>query len=192
MKKIELVYKEILDSVIEKKKRFTQADISRKLDISLSTVNHALDPLKNMGCIKIGLRFFDVLDAKKILYYWSSIRNLDKDLVYKTRVNKDPSDIEKNMPGDIVFAGYSAYKFMFKKIPADYSEVYVYIRDSKNLKELEKRFPKNNNTPNLFVLKGNVDKMTLSHIFADIWNMKEWYAKDFLNELEVKIHGLLA
>ena len=190
MKKIELVYKEILDNRIEKGiVRFTQAGIARKLGISISTVNHALIPLKNMGTVRIRLRFFDIFDVKKILYYWSSVRAIEKDIIYKTRVNDTVKNIEKNMPSDVIFASYSAYKFIFKTMPADYSEIYVYAEDISNIK---KRFPENKNVPNLFVLSGNVKKMSMSHLFVDIWNMKEWYAKDFLKELEARIDGLLA
>ncbi|MFH0837176.1 MAG: hypothetical protein V1870_03535 [Candidatus Aenigmatarchaeota archaeon] len=190
MKKLELVYKEILDSRIEKSMtRFTQAEISRKLHISLSTVNHALIPLKNMGAIKISIRFFDVTDAKKILYYWASIRNIEKDIIYKTRVDADVTDIEKKMSNDAVFAVYSAYKFIFKSMPADYSEVYVYASD---ITEIKRRFPENKNVSNLFVINGDLKRMSMSHLFVDIWNMKEWYAKEFLKELEARIDGLLA
>lgn len=190
MKKIEFVYKEILDNRIEKNTtRFTQADISRKLGISLSTVNHALIPLKTMGAIKISLRFFDIVDAKKMLYYWASIRSIEKDIVYKTRADADVRGIEKKMPGNVVFAAYSAYKFMFKTMPSDYSEVYVYAED---LNEIKRRFPENKKVSNLFVIEGDIKKMSMSHLFVDLWNMKEWYAKEFLKELEAKIDGLLA
>ncbi len=188
MKKKELVYREILYQSIEKKnRRLTQASLAKGLGISLSTVNHSLKPLRSMGAISVRQRGFEVADAKKILFYWASIRNIEKDIVYKTRASKTPIDMEKNMPGNTVFAAYSAYKFFFKSMPADYSEVYVYSSD---LKEIKKRFPENKNIPNLFVLKG-VDKMTIAHIFVDLWNLKEWYAKRFLKELEMKIDGLL-
>jgi hypothetical protein len=105
-------------------------------------------------------------------------------------VEKPVKQIESEMPADIVYAAYSAYKFKFKDVPADYSEVYVY---SDNLKEIEKRFPKNNNTPNLFVLKRdkNLKEPTLALIFVDLWNLKEWYAKEFLKAMEARINGIL-
>jgi len=91
------------------------------------------------------------------------------------------------MPKDTVFAAYSAYKFHFKDVPADYSEVYVYDDD-----EVKKRFSPNKNTPNIFVLKKDANcDMTLANIFVDLWNLSEWYAKDFLNAMEERINGLL-
>lgn len=189
MKQTELVYWKILGQAERGIRNMTQLSLSSDLDCSLSTVNYALKPLVQMGALRIKQRSFDISDAKKILLYWASVRNLQKDIMYMTRSNCSVSEIEKNMPGDVLFGAYSGYKFMLKQVPADYSEVYVY---SANIDELQKRFPKNTNPPNLYVLKKQVEKMTLTHIFVDLWNLREWYAKEFLNILEEKVYGLLA
>ena len=34
--------------------------------------------------------------------------------------------------------------------------------------------------------------VSLAHLYADLWNLPTWYAKDFLNALELKMHGILA
>jgi predicted transcriptional regulator len=189
MKRIEEVYREMLFESIEKNNNnLTQSYLAKALNISLSIVNLALRPLKQMNAIKIKQRSFDIIDKKKMLYYWASFRNLEKDIIYKTRVEKPIRRIESEMPSDIVFAAYSAYKFIFKDVPADYSEVYVY---SDSTDEIKKRFPLSKGTPNLFVLKKdkNLKKTTLANLFVDLWNLKEWYAKDFLNALEVKLNA---
>ena len=193
MKNNELVYREIMYNVFEKKNnKLTQADLSRMLNISLSIVNKAVKNLDNIGAIKIHQRNFEVLDAKKILFYWASIRSLKKDIVYETRVEMPIREIEKNMSDDIVFTAYTSYKFLFKDVPADYSEVYVY--GDINLKE---RFPKKEGIPNLFVLKRDklTDKYgktgTIANTFVDLWNLKEWYAKEFVNAMEARINGIL-
>ncbi|MBW2984133.1 hypothetical protein KY361_03405 [Candidatus Woesearchaeota archaeon] len=191
MKRIEEVYRELLFQSIEKKNSsMTQSYLAKALGMSLSVVNLALKPLSNMNAIKIKQRSFDVIDKKKILFYWASIRNIEKDIIYKTRVEKPVKKIESEMPSDVVYAAYSAYKFKFNDVPADYSEVYVYSDD---LKEIEKRFPKNDKTPNLFVLKKdkNMKKATIALIFIDLWNLKEWYAKDFLKAMEERLNGIL-
>ena len=79
-----------------------------------------------MNAIKVNPRNLKIINPKKILYYWACIRNLKKDILYKTRFNDSVVNIEKNMPSDVVYAAYSAYKFRFKDAPSDYSEVYVY------------------------------------------------------------------
>src|SRR3989344_9509964 len=147
MKKIEFVYREILERAIDKKEyKLTQSELSKNLKISLSTVNHALKPLIKMNSIEIRQRCFNVIDAKKILYYWASIRNLEKDIIYSTRVDLTAREIEKNMPQDIIYGAYSAYCFRFKDAPSDYSEIYVYGDES-----VEKRFKKSDAPANLFV-----------------------------------------
>ena len=136
MKKKELVYREILYEVIEKKTRtMTQAELSRKLKISLSTVNNAIKPLVKMNALYIEKRCFKIIDPKKILYYWASVRNIEKDIIYKTRAEKQVKQIESEMPSHIIFTAYSGYKFKFKDVPADYSEVYVYA-DEETKKEI--------------------------------------------------------
>ncbi len=193
MKKIELVYREILFQAMEKKNRsLTQSQLASSLKISLSTVNLALKPLARMNAIRIRARGFDVIDTKKIIYYWASVRNIDKDIIYRTRVDMPVRDIEKQMPGDAVYTAFSAYKFAFKDIPADYSEVYVYGSE-----EVIRRFKGNSKTPNLFVLKKDNGisrygkSITLANLFVDLWNLKQWYARDFLVAMEAKIGRLL-
>jgi len=184
MKRIEEVYREILFQSMEKKNNsLTQAYLAEALDISLSVVNLALKPLRKMNAIKIKRRGLDMIDKKKIIYYWASIRNVEKDIIYTTRVDKPVRKIESEMPPNIIYAAYSAYKFKFKDVPADYSEVYVYADD---IEEIKKRFPKNEKTPNFFVLKKdkNLKRITIANVFVDLWNLKEWYAKDFLNAIE--------
>lgn len=189
MKKSEIIYREILDNALEKNNRtFTQLELSRKLNISLSNVNNSLKPLRNMGAIKVNLKNFEVIDSRKILLYWASMRNLEKDMIYKTRVEKEIRKIESEMPSNIVYTAYSAYKFKFKDIPADYSEVYIYS-DEKDIEEIKKRFPENKKVPNLFVLKKDpiLKKISVSQTFVDLWNIREWYAKDFINDFNKRL-----
>ena len=188
MKKSELVYSYILEQRLEnKRKSMTQAEIAAKLNLSLSIVNAAILRLKKMNAVRVNLRSFDIGDAKKILYYWSSVRDVGKDIIYSTRVDDSASGIEKSVPPGFIYAAYTAYKMKFNDVPADYSEVYVYG----DMEAAKKRFSPSKNRPNLFVMKPGPDRITIANIFADLWNMKEWYAKDFLSALEVRINGIL-
>jgi len=193
MKQTEIVYREVLYQAIEKKNNnLTQAELSRTLNLSLSTVNNAIKHLENIGSININPRNFRVIDIKKILYFWASVRSLQKDILYRTRIERPVIEIEKLMPNDIVFSAYSSYKFTFKDVPADYSEVYIYGDE-----KIKERFPEKKGIPNLFVLKKDdlMDrygkKTTIANTFVDLWNIKEWYAKEFLKEMEKKINGFL-
>ena len=189
----DLVYRELLYQAMEKKKKIqTQAELAKNLNISLSTVNGALRNLKNMGAIEVGPRNFHVTDTKKILLYWASTRNLHKDIVFMTRVEKPVLEIEKLMPDTIVFAAYTAYRLLFDDVPADYSEVYVYGDEC-----LSTRFPKVLGPPNLFVLKKDAlvgrygGTTTIANTFVDLWNVPEWYAKEFVKAMEAALHGIL-
>ena len=195
MKKAELVYQQILFMAWEKNKFvFTQSELSRKLGISLSIVNSAIKKLESMGAIKIHQRSFHVQDMRKILYFWASIRNIEKDIIFKARIDAQVREIERILP-DVVYTAYTAYKFRFNDVPADYSEVYVYA-DENELSEIKKRIldfnvQTSSNNPNFFVLKKDSslkNSIPLSRIFVDLWNIKEWYAKDFVNELESKLN----
>lgn len=190
MKKTEAVYREILYRAIEKKEfSLTQSELSKKLGISLSIINSVVKKLNSIGAVKVMQRSFKILDIRKILYLWASLRNLEKDIIFKTRVEMPIRDIEKIMP-NITFACYSAYKFRFKDVPSDYSEVYVYA-DEKELDVIKKRLPQRveGRKSNFFVLKKDsllklYKQIPVAQIFIDLWNLKEWYAKEFLNSLE--------
>ena len=190
MKKVELVLRELLYLAFEEKTRkTTQAHLASRLRVSLSTVNLAISHLRKMNAVSIAKRSLTIVSPKKILYYWASIRTLDKDVLVKTRVGGDVADIEKSMPSDVVFGAYSAYKLKFHDQPADYSEVYVY---ASNPEDVLQRFSPKQGPPNLIVLRKECPTMTLAHLFVDLWNLREWYAKEFLNSLEEKLDGLLA
>ncbi len=193
MKKAELVLREILFQAIEKNNRtLTQASLARRLYVSLSTVNSIVKALSNMGAVEIMPKNFRTMDIKKILFFWASKRNINKDIIFATRVDAPVREIEKAMPDNIVFTAYTAYKLIFNDVPADYSEVYVYGDES-----LKVRFPKKSGIPNLFVLKK--DKFiatygkttTIANTFVDLWNLREWYAKEFVKALEERLRGIL-
>jgi len=191
MRKIEQVYREILYQAMEKGKgKMTQFELSKELGISLSVVNIALKRLNEIGAVKIEKMGFRIINLSKILYLWASLRNLQKEILYKTRVEDNVRNIERNMPG-VVYGAYSAYKLKFNDVPADYSEIYVYAND---INEIKKRFPKKEGRENLFVMKcdENLDKYgkkgSDAMIFVDLWNLKEWYASDFLKAIEQKIN----
>ena len=193
MKRKEGVYLYLLEKY--RSGKITQQWIALALGISLSTVNNALKPLRKMQAIEIKPRELIVRDGEKILAYWATIRKLEKDTIYATHVRLPVKEIENSMPANVIFTAFSGYKFLFNDVPADYSEVYIYA-DEKTLVEIKKRFPTKKGPKNLFVLQRSealrkMSKITAppSLLFVDLWNVKGWYAKDFLNALGEKLHG---
>ncbi len=188
MKKSERVYREILYRVLEKKENFfKQSSLAKICKTSTGNVHKALKPLEKMNSIEKKPMGFYVINPKKILLYWASIRNLEKDIVYQTRVNQRVEEIEKELP-PVLFTAYSGYKFRFDSTPSDYSEVWVY--GERNL--IMERFPPKPGRPNLFILKPDPHlqsfrKVPIAQLFVDLWNLNTWYADEFLKALEKKI-----
>lgn len=198
MKKVEMIWREILFSRLEKGViEFTQKKLAENLGFSTSTVSLALSPLRQSGAVKVTGRNFRLVDPKKVLYHWASYRNLEKEEIYETRTDLPVKEIESSLPPQAVYAAYSAYTKRFNEAPADYDAVYFYIpKDA--LSEVKKRFPKKKGASNLITLTADsyLSKYgpltTLSQTFVDLWNLPQWFARDFYLALEEKIDALLA
>ncbi len=204
MTKKEVVWREILHQTLENKKiEFTQKDLAKKYGFSLSTVFNALKIPRSSGAIKATGRGFKILDIEKLLYLWATFRQLNKEIIYQGNVQGSVREIEGSMPPNAIFGVFSAFVKKYKEAPADYDKVYVYLEKEK-LKEIEKRFP----TVQLKKRRGNINLIVLKtdpwlknpafslvkkgitpdcQTFVDLWNVQEWYAKDFLNTLKEKI-----
>ena len=199
MQKPEIIYRELLYQRLEEKRdKFTQLELGKKLELSLSVVNKAIKPLESVGAIIKMPMGFGVIDPKKILYLWASKRRLERDIVYQTRVERPISEVERSLPNGTIYSAYSAYKFKFEDVPADYSEVIVYA-DEEQLKEIKKRFPEKKGPANLFILGADehLSQTTkngicsIGNMFVDFWNLKSWYAKEFLQSLEKRVEEMI-
>lgn len=193
MSKKEILWREILFQATRKKKfEFTQKELSGKFGISTSTVFNALKIPRESGAVEVTGRNFVVRDVEKFLYLWATQRNIGRETIYQTNVPTGVREIEGKMPAGIIFAAYSAYAKKYNDAPADYDKVYVY-EDTKGLDEIKKRFPPAKGRANLFILKSDPLLKeyggTTSDVqtFSDIWNLSDWYAKDFLEALKGKI-----
>lgn len=194
MLKKEWMYREILYQLEKRNNHFTQKNLSIVCDTSIGNVNKALEPFEHMNAIDKKHLGFRVIDPRKILFYWASIRRVERDIVYQTFSDIPVDTVEKTMP-PCLFTAYSGYKFSFHSVPAGYSEVFAYV-ESEHVHKVQERFPKTLEKPNLIVL--NMDnhlkkfkKIPLAQLFVDLWNINTWYAKEFLNELEGKLNGIL-
>ncbi len=193
MLKKEIIYGEVLNRFVKDKEvNFKQLALSKKFGFSLSTVNNAIRTLVGLGAIETEPRGFKLFDAKKALLYWATIRHLEKDIAYATRNEKGVTEIEKEVPSTAIFTCYSGYKFRYGEVPADYSEVYFYLPEE-DIDEARKRFPERKGPANVFVLKLNKMMQVQEgvvmppQLYIDLWNMRTWYAKDFLSALEARL-----
>lgn len=195
MQKKEIIWREILYQGLEKKKRqFTQKDLAALFDFSLSTVFNALKTPRKIGAVKVTGRYFILQDAEKLLYLWGTSRNIKKDVIYKTHVKSPALETEGDMPPNIIYGAYSAFRKKFKEVPSDYDKIYVY---ASAVNKIKKRFPPKRGYENLIVLQADpfLKKYgaitTMAQTFADLWNLSEWYSRDFYLSLENKIKEYL-
>lgn len=193
MTKKEIIWREILYQAIENKKTdFTQKALAQKYGFSLSTVFNAIIVPSQAGAIEKNGRGFRILDVEKFLYLWATFRKLKKDIIYQTNVSKNVREIEGEMPPNVIFGAFSAFCKKYKEVPADYDKAYAYLKKG-GLEELKRRFPPKKGYFNLIVLDADpwlekFGKITPDcQTFVDLWNLPEWYAKDFLNALKEKI-----
>lgn len=194
MKKIELIWREILTAALESHQTyFSQKQLAQKFKLSTSVVFHALKKPRSLGAIKVGGRGFELADFEKLLFLWATERGLKKDVVYQTFADLPILEIEGLMPASVIPTAYTAYRFAFKETPADYDKVYFYAALLSGVKE---RFPENHRAePNIFILKPDSwlknyqPSPPLVQIFVDLWNLSDWYAKEYQTALWEKIKG---
>ena len=182
MLKIEYVWRELLDRTIEKKNpNFTITELAKKYTLSTSVVNHALIPLRDLNIVKINKTSSKIVDWERLLFFWATRRNLKKDIIYSTFSPLPVNDREGLMPPDVIPTAFTAFRYLLNRTPADYDHIYFY---SNKIEKIIKRFPKNKRPPNIFILKPDPyllksKKLGLSQLFVDLWNLPEWYVKDF-------------
>lgn len=201
MLKIETIWHHLLYSALKKKQfKFTQKYLAELFGYSISTVNHSLKELAKIGAIRKESKFFVLTSFEKLLYYWASVRKFEKDIIYQTNYPANVLEIEGLLPARAVYACYSAARQILKESPADYNKVYFYL-PQEDLTAVKKRFPQTKTaqkTNNLCILKmpeamkqyGPIT--TLPQTFVDIWNLRDWYARDFLQGLKEKLYGVLS
>lgn len=193
MLKIEYIWRDLLERVIEQKNPdFTITELAQKYSLSTSMVNHSLIPLRSLQLVKIAKTGSQVIDWERLLFYWATRRNLQKEITYTTFSPLAVDEREGLMPGEVIPTGYTAFRQRFGRPPADYDHVYFY---SNRPEAVRKRFPQTKRAANIFIIKPDpyliqAKKISLAQLFVDLWNLPEWYAKDFqetaLKEIKAK------
>jgi len=197
MKKIELIWRHILFETIEKKhSRFQQQQLATHFSVSSSTVNAALAPLRRLGAVRVGGRGFDVIDYEKILYHWANIRRFHRDIAFSFRLSHPIQDVEGQLPPGTIPTAYTAVRERFGEPPADYDAVYCYHSDPS---VIQQRFKNEITTgkSNVFVLQADpslssYQTLPLAQLFVDLWNLNDWFAKDFVRVVKEAMDGLLS
>lgn len=199
MFKEEAVIREILCEVLYGNNAIEQKRISQLLQVSIGLVNKTVARLEQMGAMSKTGRNYSITSYKKVLMFWSSLRNLQRDLIYSTRVSGPVREIERSLPDGSILSAYTAFNYLFNEAPADYSEVWAYVPED-IFSEVEERFPSNNLPGNLYVLKGDellvenskryskgMSIVSVPQLYVDLWNIPSWYSKEYIALLEKKI-----
>lgn len=190
MLKIEYVWRELLYQSIEKNNPlFTITDLANKFNLSTSVVSHAILPLRELSMVEVGKLKSKVIDTEKLLFFWATRKNINKDIIYKTHSNLPVFKRESAMPATVFPTAFSACRLYYHDLPSDYENIYFYADD---FSEIKKRFPENGKNPNLYIIQADpflkmYKKTPLAQIFVDLWCLPEWYAKEFSNVLLQKI-----
>ena len=199
MLKQEAVIREILCQFLYNNDIIEQQQISQSLNVSIGLVNKVISRLQGMGAVSKTGRRYSVTSFRKILMFWASLRNLQRDILYSTRVLGSVREIERDLPDGSILTAYTAFNYRFNEAPADYSEIWVYVQD-KMIFEFKNRFPFNTLPSNLFILKGDklleenskryssgLNIVSIPQLYVDLWNIPSWYSKEYVTLLEKKI-----
>ncbi len=192
MKKYERIYREILIGILNKKERFTQLELSKKCYVSLSLINKVVKNLAEIGAVEIFPMQFRVLDASKIIFNWATKRNIHKDISQKYCIDMKITEIEKSLP--FILTAFSAWRFLKKKIPFEYNQVYVYVPKTEEslLRIWLKDKPIVKGRENLFVIltddkhlieSSNKKIAPVPQVFVDIYGLSGFESKYFINDI---------
>jgi len=158
----ERIYRELV-WLAERERLSTQRELAGACGVSLNLVNSVVRELRRIGALAVYPMRLNILDPAKVLYTWASQRNLERDISLKYAIGLPIHEIEKSMPGDVVFTSFSGWRLKVGQAPFDYNRVYVYVRPAVEpiVKRLFSMLPRSRGDPNTFVM--TVDD---PHLFA--------------------------
>jgi hypothetical protein len=153
MLKKERVYRELV-GLAESERMTTQRELASECGVSLNLVNSVVRELRRVGALAVYPMGLNILDPAKILYAWGSQRNLERDISLRYAIGLPVHEIEKNMPGDVVFTAFSGWRLKAGQAPFDYNRVYVYAQPSAEpiVKRLLSTLPRRRGDANTFVM----------------------------------------
>jgi len=193
MFKKEWIYRELACAHLrERGAKQTGLALSRKFGISLSTVHHAMLPLRQDGIVAPLSRGFRLVSLPRLLAFWGSGRRLLREVLWQGSA-LGVREAERLAPSGAVWGGCTAYRMRYKDAPADYSTLIIYA-DEKMLADIKARMAGKGNAKLLVLKKDRFMKEHASgglcpdpQVYVDLWNMPEWYAAEFRRALEKRM-----
>lgn len=189
--KTEAVWRHLLVSAWDKNhRRSSLSQVSRELELPASTVHQALERPRSIGALRGNASGIRVLDPRRLQLLWSARRDLERDIVYSTRIALAVREIEARLPASAIPTAYTAFvRHEGVNLVADYEQVVVYG----SVAEMRRRFPQRRGEPNLLVLEpdpllpryGSVAPRC--QVYADLFNLPTWQAQRFLDALDSQL-----
>ena len=184
----EMVWRHLLVAAFDQGiRRSSLTQLSAELDLPVSTIHKALERPRAIGSVRGSPGGLRVLDPKRLQLLWAAQRDLDRDIVYATRVPMTVGDIEARLPISAIPTAYTAFvRHAGRNLVADYEQVVVYA----DVNEVRRRFPRRRGQPNLLILEpdpllsryGSVAPRC--QVYADLFNLPTWQAQRFLEALD--------
>jgi hypothetical protein len=149
--KTEVVWRHLLVSAWdENRRRSSLSELSHQLELPASTVHQALERPRSIGAVRGNASGIRVVDPRRLQLLWSARRDLERDIVYSTRIALRIREIEARLPASAIPTAYTAFvRHEGVNLVADYEQVVVYG----TVAEMRHRFPPRRGEPNLLVLE---------------------------------------
>lgn len=193
MKKANLILRDILYRIYERDIHFmSQRSLAESCDLSSETVNRLVSKLHQFRAIRKKPQGFRVVDPRKVLHYWSAIRDLHEDIVWSAQLGSSMEELESELPEGSVLTAYSGYRMRFEDVPVPYNKVYTYASHE----EVRRRFPKSKTEGgNLVVLEpdSHIEQVSedgaapLAQIYVDLWQIGTSGADRYRRKLEKEL-----
>jgi hypothetical protein len=187
----EMVWRHLLVAALDLGiRRSSLTELSVELDLPVSTIHKALERPRAIGAVRGSASGLRVLDPRRLQLMWAAQRDLNKDIVYATRVPMTVNEIEARLPVSAIPTAYTAFVLHEgRNLVADYEQVVVYA----DANAVRRQFPSRRGEANLVVLEadpllsryGRV--ASRCQVYADLFNLPTWQAQRFLAELDRKL-----
>lgn len=200
MRKFERIYREFLLSSLGEVSLVRQEDVALVCGVSLGLVSKTVRKLEGAMAVEATRRGVRVLSPARLLNLWAAERDLGKDVWQMFRL--DPVDeVERDLPEDVLVTGFSGWRSVSGRKPADYDRLYFYVTDKESFdlwfgfrKEKMRR-----TNPNVFVLYADDEHLVRSsergvvcvpQVYVDIYSVDGLLASHFLRDIALAYPSL--
>jgi len=186
-----MVWRHLLVGALDRGiRRSSLTQLSGDLGLPVSTIHKALERPRAIGAVRGNASGLRVLDPRRLQLLWAAQRDLNRDIVYATRVRMTVNEIEARLPVSAIPTAYTAFVLHEgRNLVADYEQVVAYADGN----EVRRRFPWRRGHANLLILEpdpllnGYGRVAPRCQVYADLFNLPTWQAQRFLEVLDLEL-----